>query len=242
MPIVVAQQCKVSAPEGKASGTEVPLRILIKPEKLCELCGLCGKKERGISMSAQLIITIPVWLDFIFTCPLLAYRLFRYGYTYRRIYLGEDVWTIVEPADYYRVGNIKWCLGGHERKLYAIGGIRNNKGGVKTVYLHREIMMASKGQIVDHKNCDSLDNRRANLRLATHAQNSSNKRKTRSKTTSRFIGVSFEKLQHRWAVKIKHKGKSYWIGGFKSELEAAKARDIAAKKYHGEFARLNFAD
>jgi hypothetical protein len=172
----------------------------------------------------------------------MVYRRRKYGYEFRRIYLGEEVWTIVEPTDYYRVGNIKWCLGGHERKSYAIGGIRSNKGGAKTVYLHREIMTAPKGRIVDHKNGDSLDNRRANLRIATHAQNSSNKRKTRSKTTSRFIGVSYEKSQDRWAVKIKHKGKSYWIGGFKSEIEAAKARDIAAKKYHGEFAQLNFPE
>ena len=201
------------------------------------------KATRGeLGMKVNLTIGIPAWLDRIFAWPAMVYRRHKYGYEFRRIYLGEEEWTIVEPADYYRVGNIKWCLGGHERKSYAIGGIRNKNGGVKTVYLHREIMTAPKGRIVDHKNGDSLDNRRANLRLATHAQNSSNKRKTRSKTTSRFIGVSFEKLQHRWAVKIKHKGKSYWIGGFKSELEAAKARDSAAKKYHGEFARLNFAD
>jgi hypothetical protein len=197
-------------------------------------------KER--IMKVNLTIGIPCWLDKIFVWPLLLFRQLRYGYTYRQIYLGDGEWTIVEPADYYRLGNIKWCLGGHERKSYAIGGIRNNMGGVKIVYLHREIMTAPKGRIVDHKNGDSLDNRRANLRIATHAQNSSNKRKTRTKTTSRFIGVSYEKSQNRWAVKIKHKGKSHWIGGFKSEIEAAKARDSAAKKYHGEFARLNFPE
>jgi hypothetical protein len=193
-------------------------------------------------MSAQLTITIPVWLDFIFTFPLLTYRRLRYGYTYRRIYLGEDVWTILDQEDYYRLGNIKWCLGGNERKLYATGGIKNKTGGAKIIYLHREIMKPRKGLLVDHRNRDSLDNRRENLRLATHAENSCNKQKTKSKTTSRFIGVSYEKQQRRWAVKVKHKGKSHWVGGFKSEIEAALAHDKAAKKYQGEFACLNFPE
>jgi len=170
------------------------------------------------------------------------YRRRKFGYPYRRIYLGEGEWTIVDQADYYRFGNIKWCLGGHERKSYAIGGIKNKKGGAKRVYLHSEIMKARKGLVVDHRNTNSLDNRRSNLRFATHVQNSCNKQKTKSKTTSRFIGVSYEKQQRRWAVKIKYKGKSHWVGGFKSEVEAAKARDKAAKKYHGEFARLNFSE
>ena len=192
-------------------------------------------------MKVNLTIGIPSWLDKIFAWPAMVYRRRKYGYEFRRIYLGEGLWTILDQQDYYRYGHIKWCLGGHERRAYAIGGIKNKNGGAETVYLHREIMKAPKGRIVDHKNCDSLDNRRANLRIATHAQNSSNKRKTKSKTTSRFIGVSYEKSQNRWAVKIKHKGKSYWVGGFKNEIEAAKARDNAAKKYHGEFARLIIA-
>ena len=60
-------------------------------------------------------VKIPNWLDRIFAWPAMVYRRRKYGYEFRRIYLGEEVWTIVEPADYYRVGNIKWCLGGHER-------------------------------------------------------------------------------------------------------------------------------
>jgi hypothetical protein len=58
-------------------------------------------------MKLNLTIKVPNWLDRIFTCPLLAYRLLRYGYTYRRIYLGEDAWTILDQQDYYRLGNFK---------------------------------------------------------------------------------------------------------------------------------------
>jgi hypothetical protein len=192
-------------------------------------------------MKVNLTIGIPSWLDRIFTWPAMVYRRRKYGYEFRRIYLGEEVWTIVEPADYYRVGNIKWCLGGHERKSYAIGGIRNKKGGVKTVYLHREIMNATDERFVDHRNCDSLDNRRSNLRFATRTENVRNRRKQKN-TTSQFIGVSFHKSKGKWVSEIRCNGKRIWLGRFKSELEAAKARDRAAKKYHGNFARLNFPD
>ena len=69
-------------------------------------------------MSAQLTITIPVWLDFIFTCPLLTYRLLKFGYTYRRIDLGQGRFTIVEPLDYYRIRHFKWFVHGNGSNLY----------------------------------------------------------------------------------------------------------------------------
>jgi hypothetical protein len=193
-------------------------------------------------MRAKLTITIPVWLDFIFTCPLLAYRLLRYGYTYRRIYLGEDEWTILDQQDYYRFGNLKWGVCGHDEHIYGGRFIKTTKSaGIKLVYLHREIMNAPAGLLVDHINSDTLDNRRANLRLATHSQNSCNRPK-KSNTSSRFIGVSFMKQRKRWHTTIRHHGKRTFLGYFDSEIEAGKAYDEAARKYHGEFARLNFPE
>jgi hypothetical protein len=94
--------------------------------------------------------------------------------------------------------------------------------------------------LVDHRNNNSLDNRRANLRLATHAENCYNRPKIRTKTSSRYIGVYFEKSTGKWTAKIRVNGKRLWLGRFNSELEAALAYDAAARKYHGEFARTNF--
>ena len=96
------------------------------------------------------------------------------------------------------------------------------------------------GFFVDHINNDSLDNRRANLRLATAVQNACNRKKISSETSSKHIGIYFEKRTGRWTAKIRANGKRLWLGRFTSEIDAAKAYDAAAQKYHGEFAQLNF--
>jgi hypothetical protein len=150
--------------------------------------------------------------------------------------------TIVEPPDYYRLCNFKWTLNGNGIKFYAVRYVRVGPGKTKTIRLHREIMNPPAGLLVDHKNLDSLDNRRTNLRLATHSQNQCNKSKTKSKTSSRFVGLSRDKTRGEWDVRLKHHGKRIWIGRFTDEIEAAKAYDRAAIKYHGEFARLNFPE
>jgi hypothetical protein len=105
--------------------------------------------------------------------------------------------------------------------------------------MHREIMNEPKGFMVDHKNNGSLDNRRANLRVATRSQNNQNVPK-RKNTSSRFIGVCFNKEHKKWCAYISYEGKSIWLGYFGDEIDAAKTYDRAAMKYYGEFARLNF--
>jgi hypothetical protein len=105
--------------------------------------------------------------------------------------------------------------------------------------MHREIMNPTDDRFVDHRNCDSLDNRRANLRFATRAENMRNRRKKKN-TTSQFVGVNFYKPSKKWDSRITHQGKRIKLGRFVSEIDAAKAYDEAAKKYYGEFARLNF--
>ncbi len=101
-------------------------------------------------------------------------------------------------------------------------------------------MKPPKSMPVDHINCDGLDNRRANLRLATRQQNKCNSRPRARRGTSRYKGVWWDKERRKWRAAVGYNGKTKHLGAFDNDIEAAKARDVAAKKYHGQFAWLNF--
>jgi len=93
--------------------------------------------------------------------------------------------------------------------------------------------------LIDHINHNGLDNRKANLRLATRAQNSRNRRPV-GRGSSKYKGVTYRKSDGVFIADIRAGRKRIYLGCFKSETEAAKAYDAGAKKYHGEFASLNF--
>ena len=187
-------------------------------------------------------IKVPNWLDRIFAWPAMWYRKRKYGYPFRKIRLTEGKFAIVDPQDFYWLNNFDWCAKEYSGCFHAVRF--NNHGDKEPMMLsmHREIMKPPDELLVDHGNGDGLDNRRNNLRLATHAQNTHNRRKTRSKTSSKFIGVYFDKQTGRWAAKIKNHEKYIWLGRFDNEVDAARAYDKSAQKYRGEFARLNFPE
>lgn len=106
-------------------------------------------------------------------------------------------------------------------------------------YLHRLVMRAGTGQIIDHRNADKLDCRKANLRFATKAQNGWN-RGLAAHNKSGFKGVYFCNQTKMWRAEIRANSKCHKIGRFASKEAAARAYDAAARRLHGEFAHLNF--
>jgi hypothetical protein len=105
-------------------------------------------------------------------------------------------------------------------------------------YIHRLVINAQKGQIVDHINGNGLDNRLENLRIATRQMNKANTTRGRS---SKYIGVSFSpKRSKKFRVQVSNNGKKIHIGSFDTEIDAAKAYDNYAKNRYGENAILNF--
>jgi hypothetical protein len=111
-----------------------------------------------------------------------------------------------------------------------------------SVTLHRTVMKA-KGRFnfVDHINHNRLDNRKSNLRICTPAENNRNSSKSKNKS-SKYRGVSYHKRDKRWRAKTTYNKKSVHIGSFKTEIEAAIAYNIWAKKHFKEFANLNKID
>lgn len=107
----------------------------------------------------------------------------------------------------------------------------------RTVRLHRELLKAPLGELVDHINGNPLDNRRENLRLTDATGNSRNKRVQRRSYTG-FKGVHSHKLG-QWRATIVADGKKHDLGVFKSPVEAALAYDAAAIEMHGPFAKTN---
>jgi hypothetical protein len=103
--------------------------------------------------------------------------------------------------------------------------------------MHRLIMNTPKGMDTDHINGDSLDNRRCNLRICTHAQNQRNLKKILG--NNKYKGVSLFKKTQKWRARIQINRMGLHLGYFDTEEEAAKAYNEAAEKHFGEFSRIN---
>lgn len=155
----------------------------------------------------------------------------------KRIPLTQGKVAIVDNADFERLSQWKWHAREAPRTWYAVRSPWKQGKGT-TIYMHRVIMNALPGQTTDHRNLDGLDNRHINLRLCTNSQNVANSRK-RANCTSQFKGVSWHKATRKWRAQIKVNGRKKHLGGFADEHEAARVYNVAARKYFGEFARLN---
>ena len=120
---------------------------------------------------------------------------------------------------------------------------RPNKGSKSLVLQsHRMVYFLHHGktpEILDHIDGDRLNNSIGNLRAVTPAQNAMNRR-SRPNSSSRYLGVSWNKASEKWSAQIIEEGKKRHLGLFTSEIEAAQSYDKAALVCFGEFANPNF--
>lgn len=91
---------------------------------------------------------------------------------------------------------------------------------------------------IDHINGSRSDNRIANLRLATPAENARNRR-LQCNNSSGFKGVSWDAEAKKWKAHIKTGGVKVNLGRFEDRSDAARAYNAAARDAFGDFAWLN---
>ena len=155
--------------------------------------------------------------------------------------MAQPQYAKVDPSNYKRLRKYEWLSKKGKNSFYARRRVPTGKGGKQTlVYMHQEVIKVAKGMLVDHINHDGMDNREANLRAATHSQNLYHRKKGSGTTQSKYKGIYWRKKNRKWQALITFEKKRIYLGFFRSEIDAAKAYDHAAIKYHGEFASLNF--
>ena len=152
--------------------------------------------------------------------------------SYAEIALGENLFALVDQRDFERLSKVRWRPYRRANKVgvYAVSGV--------CVFMHRLLLglQPRDGKLGDHINGNTLDNRRQNLRVATPAQNSQNRRCRRDSITG-LKGVYPHRK--RWQAAIVINGVKRYLGTFDSpELASAAYRDAAFKNF-GDFARTD---
>jgi len=199
------------------------------------------KVINGSTVAVNFQITFPKPMCSFAVRAVLFWRKLFCGHAYRRIPLSRGKYAKVDVEDYERLARYNWYAKKSHGTFYAVR-TEKNKGRSKSRIMHREIMGEAEGFVVDHINHDGLDNRRANLRLATRSQNQWNiPKNSRIKSTSKYKGVRKRRISKPFSADITVEGRKIHLGDFAEEVEAARAYDEAAKKYFGEFACLNFS-
>lgn len=164
----------------------------------------------------------------------------------KKIYLTgnkfKGKYVLVDDCDFELLSKFKW----YGRK----DGTKNNIYVFTTLQMHRVITNAKDNEIIDHKDGDSLNNTRNNLRKCNNMQNSWNSSKSSNVINSSiYKGVRLDTYKPKnktttksWKCQLTYNNLKIDLGRFKSELSAARMYDFAANRLYGEFARLNFPD
>lgn len=142
----------------------------------------------------------------------------------------------IDVADIDVIGDRAWCAFENKHgQVYAVRVVRRD-GVSHSILLHRALL-GEPDSLVDHRNGDSLNNRRSNLRCASNTQNQWNSKKPCT-NTSGVKGVCWRGDKKVWHAKISENGKTKHLGYY-DDIDAAKAAYVsAASLSRGQFANF----
>jgi hypothetical protein len=150
----------------------------------------------------------------------------------KQVPLTKGKFAIVDDEDYELVMQWKWY---YQNMGYAA---RKPSQG-KHYLMHRVIINAPEGTLVDHINRDRLDNRKSNLRLSLNSENYINKSTKRIGHTSKYRGVCYDPRTKWWMTQVSIGGKRVFFKRYRSEIDAAIGYNKHAPDFHGAAVVLN---
>jgi AP2-like factor, euAP2 lineage len=151
----------------------------------------------------------------------------------KQIKLNQNNFVLVDDEDFDLVSKYHCYFDG----LYV--RVRTGKNpNYHFLKLSRILMKAKIGEVVDHIDHNTLNEQKKNLRICSTSLNGAN-RKLNKNNTSGYKGVSWNESGKGWVSQTMKEGKWIYFGLFKDKKDAAIAYNNGAKKYFGEFAKLN---
>jgi hypothetical protein len=145
---------------------------------------------------------------------------------------GREV--IVDAEDIPFIAQCAWHLSSSRGVVYAATSVKHIDGRRTFEYMHRMLTEPGDGMVVDHANCNTLDNRKENLRVCSNSDNLRNRGKPRN-NTSGYKGVYWNGAANKWQAYISINGRSVYLGVRSTPEEAYKLRVAAEKERSGEF-------
>lgn len=149
---------------------------------------------------------------------------------------NEKERAIIDIEDINKISSFKWTLSVKPKKNHV--GKYVCTGRKPKIYLHRLIVNAPKGFVVDHKDGNGLNNCKTNLKICTVSENGLNWFYSRNS----YRGVYFHKDSGKWVSELRHNNVRYCIGSFKNEKDAAIAYNNKSIELRGENAKLNIIE
>lgn len=170
------------------------------------------------------------------------------GYTNLKIHSEKfgDFNIAIDNDDVDRVKQHHWGISQAKSSVceYFTFYVYTNTKEYKSYFLHRFLTNCPKGMVVDHKDGDTMNNRKGNLRICAYIENSMNRKMQKNNKSGR-TGVFYlqdDAYINKWLASITIERKVVSLGYYYTYEEAAAVREEAEKKYFGEFLRQENTD